>query len=446
MGRLPPAAPDSWRLEGSGTETSNAQEGYPGLLVVGGGIAGVTAALEAAESGAEVYLVEKEPYLGGRVVRLARYFPKLCPPACGMEINFRRLKDNPRVHVLTMTEVEAISGQPGRYDVRLRRRPRFVTERCTACGECVAACPAVRPDASNYGMSKTRAIYLGGELAHPLRYAIDEEYCLGESCRRCEQACPYGAIDLVMQPETLALQVGAVIWATGWRPYDARAITNLAFGRYRNVVTNVMLERMAAADGPTAGHIVRPSDGRPARRVAFIQCAGSRERLHLGYCSGVCCLASLKEATYVLDQDPEAEVFVFYIDLRTPGTYEAFAQGVLVRMGMHAVKGKVADILCDEQSEDLTVIADDMVAGRMARTEVDLVVLATGMVPSLQDGAPSGVVLEEFGFALSEEAKGGIFAAGCARAPVDVATATLDATAAAMAALGVLEKSRSAAR
>ena len=414
--------------------------GHDSILVVGGGIAGITAALEAAEAGMSVYLVERKPQLGGRVAQLARYFPKLCPPTCGLEINYQRLRDNRAVRIFTTSQVESISGGPGDYAVTLRVEPRYVNDRCTMCNACAEVCPVDRPNAFDYGMSTTRTAYLPHEAAYPPRYVIDGSTCLFDACARCVDACAYGAIDLHMQPQTVELRVGGVIVATGWRPYDARAITNLAFGHSPNVVTNVMLERMAAESGPTGGRILRPSDGEPVRSVAFIQCAGSRDRLHLRWCSSICCLASLKEARLVLERNPEARVHVFYIDLRTPGTYEAFAQGVLDDPRVRAVKGKVADILTDPQSGELVVVADDMVSGAMSRTPVDLVVLATGMEPSLGGSAPTGVDLDEDGFVLEGTDTEGILAAGCARAPVDVATATVDATAAAMRAIALLRR------
>jgi len=423
-----------------GTTPDVSASGHDSLLVVGGGIAGITAALEAAEAGMSVHLVERNPYLGGRVAQLARYFPKLCPPTCGLEINFQRLRDNRDIRVHTTTEVESISGGPGAYEVTLRVEPRYVTDRCTMCNACAEVCPVERPNAFDYGMSTTKTAYLPFEAAYPPRYAIDPATCLFDECAKCVEACQYDAIDLHMQPRTVELRVGAVIVATGWRPYDARAITNLAFGHHPDVITNVMMERMAAESGPTQGRILRPSDGEPVRSVAFIQCAGSRDRLHLGYCSSICCLASLKEASLVLERNPEATVHVFYIDLRTPGTYEAFAQRVLSKGNVRAVKGKVADILTDPDSGQLVVVADDMVSGGMSRTPVDLVVLATGMAPSLGDGPPAGVEVDEEGFVVEGTDTTGILVAGCARAPVDVATSTVDATAAAMRALALVRR------
>ncbi|MHB8657682.1 MAG: FAD-dependent oxidoreductase [Solirubrobacteraceae bacterium] len=411
------------------------------ILVVGGGIAGITAALEAAEAGSTVFLVEKNAYLGGRVAQLARYFPKLCPPNCGLEINFQRLRDNRQIRFFTSTEVEEIRGEPGRYEVSLRREPRYVNDRCISCNRCAEVCPVERPNAFDYGMSTTKTAYLPYEMAYPMKYAIDGTTCLFDECHKCVDVCPVDAIDLHEEPETLRLTVGAVVMATGWKPYDAHAIGTLAFGHYRNVVTNVMIERMAAENGPTDGRILRPSDSEPVKSVAFIQCAGSRDRLHLGYCSSICCLASLKEASMVLERHPEAEVHIFYIDLRTPGTYEAFAEKILSHPNVRAVKGKVADIVEDPDSHELTVIADAMVDGAMSHTKVDLVVLATGMQPSVAGAAPTGPLsYDPDGFVVEEADGSGIFAAGCARAPVDVATATMDATAAAMLAMQTVNR------
>jgi len=410
------------------------------LLVIGGGMAGLTAALEAAEAGTEVFLVERNPYLGGRVAQLARYFPKLCPPLCGLEINFQRLRDNRLIHLLTMSEVQEIAGEPGAYEVTINRAPRYINDRCTACGRCAEVCPVERPNAFDYGMSTTKTAYLPHAMAFPMKYVIDGQTCLFDQCARCVDVCPVEAIDLHAQPQQLRLTVGAVVIATGWKPYDATAITNLAFGHYDNVITSVMLERMAAESGPTGGQIVRPSDGRPVDSVAFIQCAGSRDRLHLGYCSSICCLASLKEAALVLERNPQAQAHIFYIDLRTPGTYEQFAAKVLANPNVHAVKGKVADIVPADDGR-LTVIADDMVGGAMSHTEVDLVVLAIGMQSSLRDQRPQGPIdYDPDSFVLEQADRSAIYAAGCARGPVDVATATLDGTAAAMLAMGQLHR------
>jgi quinone-modifying oxidoreductase subunit QmoA len=406
------------------------------ILVVGGGIAGITAAVEAAEVGYEVYLIEKEAYVGGRVAQLNKYFPKLCPPYCGLEINFQRIRKNPKVHVFTLSELDQLSGQPGSFDVTILQHPRYVNDRCTACNACVPVCPSSRPDAFNFGMNTTKAIYLPHAMAFPMKYVIDPQSCALESCAKCVEVCEYGAIDLQMQPKRFHLQVGAVIFATGWKPYDAVRIDNLGFGRYADVITNVMMERLAAPNGPTQGKIVRPSDGKPVNSIAFVQCAGQRDVTHLGYCSAICCMASLKQATYVREQNPQSKAYIFYIDLRTPGTYEFFSKKVQSDPNVLTIKGKVARIAEDRDSGGLVVEAEDILSTQKRQYHVDLVVLATGMAAAIEE-KQSGVPLrlDQDRFLLPEQIAPGIYAAGCARGPVDVATSVQDATAATMKAI-----------
>lgn len=403
------------------------------LLVIGGGIAGLTAAVEAAEAGRPVYLVEREPYLGGRVARFSRYFPKLCPPYCGLEINFRRLRTNPQVQVFTRAEVTRVAGGPGAYEVTVRLQPRLVDpERCTACGACTEACPVERPDDFNYGMARTKAIYLPHSLAMPMKYVIDPGACRGAECGRCVAACPYGAVDLGAREQVLTLRVGAITLATGWKPYDPQRLAYLGYGSHPDVLTNVMMERLAAPNGPTGGRVVRLSDGAPARRVAFIQCAGSRDVNHLPYCSAICCLASLKQARYVLDQYQDAEVHVFYIDIRTPGEYEDFFVRVRSDPRVHLHKGKVARVSAGAGG-DLVVEGEDMERGRKLRVPVDLVVLAAGMQPAVGPGDIPGldVVWDDLGFA-APAAGGGVVPVGVARRATDVVTSARDGTAAAL--------------
>lgn len=402
------------------------------ILVVGGGISGITTAVEAAEVGYEVTLIEKNPYLGGRVAQLNKYFPKLCPPNCGLEINFRRIKNNPRVKFYTLSEVENISGSEGDFDVKVKLNPRYVNEKCTACKACVDVCPVERPNDFNFGMDKTKAIYLPHDFAFPLRYVIDERYCTKEKCAKCVEACTYNAIDLKAKPQSISLKVGSIVWATGWNPYDATKIDNLGFGKYQNVITNMMMERMASHNGPTEGKILRPSDGKGVSRVAFVQCAGSRDENHLPYCSYICCLASMKQASYVREQYPQAEVLIFYIDIRSPGTrYEKFYKKVQGDKNIKFIKGKVAKIEEDPATKELTVTAEDVEGGKKIHEKVELVVLAIGMSPVTKEWKiPANVSYDTDGFVLSNTA--GMHAVGCALKPVDVFSSTREGTAAAL--------------
>lgn len=410
------------------------------ILVVGGGIAGLTASVEVAEVGFPVHLVETAPYLGGRVIRSNKYFPKMCPPQCGMEINFRRIRRNPRIRVHLMSQVQAIEGEPGSMRARILTRPRFVNQRCTACGACEVVCPVERPNDFNYGLDKTKAIYLPHDMAFPMRYVIDGATCLGKECGKCVEACPYNAIELDMKPVESELTIGAVIWATGWDPFDASKVDYYGFGRNPNVITNVIMERISSVNGPTRGKILRPGDGREAKRVAFVQCAGSRDENHLPYCSGVCCLASLKQALYVRQQDPEAEVTIYYIDIRALGRLEDFYSKVKEDPKVSLVKGKVADIREDRQTGEVVLTVEDVEKGQAAQSRADLVVLATGMVPTTAHfPVPAQVKYDDYGFVCESNDKG-IIPAGCVKKPVDVAHSVQDATGAALAAIQLIRR------
>lgn len=412
------------------------QNGERSILVVGGGMSGLSAALEAAEAGFQVYLVEREPYLGGRVSRMNKYFPKLCPPNCGLEINFRRIRNNPLIRFFTMTEVEKIVGEAGNFDITLKSSPRYVNDKCTGCGACAEAATTHIANPFNYGLDTVKAAYLPHEFAFPMRYVLAPEVIGSEEAAAIKAACPYDAIDLDMQPSTFDLKVGAVIWATGWEPYDAGKIGYYGFGKHKNVISNVMMERLAAYNGPTNGRIVRLSDNRQAGRVAFVQCAGSRDENHLAYCSGVCCLASLKQATYLLEQNPEAQATIFYIDIRALGKYEDFFTKVQADERVTLIKGKAGEITEDSATGMVTVQVEDQSSGKILKDQFDLVVLATGMVPaSATDKVPAEAACDEHGFMLGEQPTGGIIGAGCVKKPVDVATSVQDATAAALKAI-----------
>lgn len=410
------------------------------ILVVGGGISGLTIALEAAEVGYEVFLVEKNPYLGGRVAQLNQYFPKLCPPTCGLEINFRRIKDNPRIKVLTLGEVEKVDGTSGNYNVTVKLNPRFINEDCTACNDCVDVCPVERENAFNFNIDKTKAVYRPFELSFPMRYVVDSSVCRGSECNKCVEACKYNAIDLNTEAKTINLNVGAIVWATGWEPYDAAKIDNLGFGKYQNIITNMMMERLAAPNGPTKGKILRPSDNKAPESIAFVQCAGSRDENHLPYCSYVCCMASLKQTTYIRAQYPDARIYIFYIDVRSPGQrYEKFYKQIKEDKNVFLIKGKVAEVSEDSGSGNITVVAENTVTGEKIRQEAEMVVLATGMQPTTKnDKLPADLKYSDDGFIINDFEKGGIFAAGCANKPADVVSSNQNATGMALKAIQTL--------
>ena len=406
------------------------------VLVVGGGISGLTAALEAAEVGNDVFLVEKAAYFGGRVAQLNEYFPKLCPPSCGLEINFRRIKDNRRIRTYTMTTVKSVSGDPGNYEVTLEKAPRYVNSNCTACGDCSDACPDEIDNEFNFGMDKCKAAYLPHEMAFPRRYVINKDALSTSGAEAVKAACKYNAVDLEMQVETVTVNVASIVWSTGWAPYEPTKMDNLKFADSDAIITNMMMERMASPNGPTGGSIVRPGDGKEIESIAFVQCAGSRDENHLEFCSHVCCMATFKQMTYVRKQYPDAQIYVFYIDLRTPGKYEKFREVRMADEKATFIKGKVADMVV-ESDGGVTVIAENALTAEKISQKVDLAVLATGMQPSLDiQGAPVALDLDSSGFVITNIDKA-MIAAGCAKKAADVVTTTQSSTAAALKAIQV---------
>ena len=406
-----------------------------GVLVIGGGISGLTTAVEVAEAGYDAYIVEKNPYLGGRVAQINKYFWKLCPPNCGLEIQYKRIKNNPRIKFHTLAEVQEIKGEEGNFDVTVKINPRYVNDKCVGCDACAQACPAERDNDFNFGMNKTKAAYLPSAQAFPFTYVIDEKACSKDCMKACADACQYNAIDLDMKPETVNLNVGAIVLATGWNPYDMGKLDLLGEGKMQNVISNMMMERLAAGDGPTDGKIVRPSDGKEAKNVAFVQCAGSRDENHLPFCSYICCLASLKHALYIREQYPkDSKVTIYYIDIRTPGLYEhRFYNKVKEDSKVVFVKGKVAQINEDAGTKDVSVVLEDVLGSGKITETFDMVVLATGMETSTAT-SPVGTNLQYTPDGLVDDGalKKGIYVVGTPKSPADVAKSVQDATGAAI--------------
>ncbi|MEN8130052.1 MAG: FAD-dependent oxidoreductase [Pseudomonadota bacterium] len=412
------------------------------ILVVGGGISGITAALEAAETGKDVILVEKRPYIGGRITQLYKYFPKLCFPTCGLEINQRRLKANSGLRLLTLTEVVGVSGSEGDYTATLKISPRYINDNCTACGACAEVVEAEFDDEYNYNMSQRKGAYLPYNMAHPQRYVLDPRIIGTDDAKKAKAACKYDAIDLDMREQTIELKVGAIIWATGWQPFDADKIQPYGHDRYANVLSSVEFERMLDPYGPTAGKIQRPSDGKQAKNIAFIQCAGSRDRNYLRHCSRICCMATLKQTTYLREQfGDDAQVTVYYIDIRAIDRFEDFYKKVQNDANVKFVKSKVANITEDKTTGNPICHGVDTEGYHRYANPHDLVILAVGMQPSVaKDEFPVEVVLNRDGFIELDEANGGIFAAGCASDALDVNRSVQNATAAALRAVQVVNR------
>ena len=402
------------------------------VVVIGGGISGMTVAVEAAEAGAEVLLVEKEPLLGGKVVRFHQSFPKLHSPETGLEMHVRRIRANERITLLTGTEALGLSGCQGDFTLDLLVKPRMVRENCTLCHKCAEVCPVEIEDRHNYAMTKSKAIHLPMKGTHPYQYIIEENACLKNGCGKCKAVCQPNAIDFDEQPKRLGIRASTVVLATGWEPFDAAKLANFGFGVIPNVISNVMMERMASPQGPTGGKIVRPSDNMPAGSIAFVQCAGQRDEKYLPYCSVICCLVSFKQAYYVRQANPNAEVNIIYTELSNPcpGRYDKFISLVMGDEKIVYTKGKVTQIREDRQSGEVVMTVKDP-ANRGAgiqQVRADMAVLATGMVPSILGGLLNeAVVLDQNGFAKPEMQKAGIYITGVAKNPGDVTTSMLDA-------------------
>ena len=395
------------------------------VLIIGGGISGITSAVELAETGQE-----KEAYLGGNVIRMNNYFPKLCPPSCGLEINFRRIKNSSRISLMTQTEVREIIGEKGDFVARLESKPEYINDNCTSCGKCAEVCPAERNNAFDLNLSKTKAAYLSHEMAFPDKYVIDGDVCLGEACNKCREVCEYDAINLKAEATGKSIEVSSVIVASGWENYDANKIENLHYSEFSNIVTNLEFERLISPSGPGKGKLERPSDKKLPKEIAFVQCAGSRDENHLPYCSSVCCSASLKHALNIQEKYPDAKVKIFYIDLRVTGRNEDFLARVQENKNIELIKGKVAAV-SEGENGNLILEAEDILSGRKIKYNAEMAVLATGIVPSLQNfdlnRNPKG-----FG---NLEQKDGIYISGCAKKPMDVSACVKDSTSVALKAI-----------
>lgn len=393
------------------------------VLILGGGIGGITAALELAEAGKEVVLVEKEPYLGGNVSRFLNYFPKLCPPSCGLEINYRRIRDNPRINYLTGTTVSHLEGSMGNFEVTLLREPQLINDNCTACGKCAGICPVQRPGGMGAGFDQ-KAAYIREGIPFPLRYTIDGDICQKEACGKCLEVCDSQAIVLNAEPVEMIRKVHAIIIATGWQLYDASRLENYRYQEDPDVLTNLEFEHLLSATVSDQRTLARPSDGHIPERIAFIQCAGSRDEHHLSYCSAVCCSATIKHVLTLAEHHPGISTEIFYIDLRLTGRNEVLLRKVEAQKSIRLTKGKAGRISREPDGKKLLIEVEDVMSGSRRVDSFDLVVLAAGLVPN---PVPLGLKTGPEGFYVAGQQQGIVPAGSCKR-PMDVATTVRDAT------------------
>ena len=436
----------------------------PRVLVVGGGIAGVEAALTLAEAGKEVILVEREPSIGGHMAMFDKTFPTLDCAACILTPKMTAIKDNPKITLMSYSEVESVSGAVGNYTVRIRRKPRYIQEDlCVGCLQCVDACVFQKPKFPNkfdQGLALRKPIYVPFAQAIPLVPVIDPENCLQLSKGQCKQSCvtacgERAAIDFHQQPWVEEVHVGAVIVATGYKPIDPSGMLHYGYGRYPNVYTGLEVERLVNAAGPTGGKLTL-RDGSKPRRVAIVHCVGSRDKNYHTYCSRVCCMYSLKLA-HLVKEKTEAEVFNFYIDMRTPGKgFEEFYNRVQ-NEGVHFIRGKVGDIspaegaAAGDAAAPLTVQVDDTLLGQRRKIDVDMVILAVGL-EAHEDNVDIrrmfGISCCSVGFFLEKHPKlapvstanDGVFLAGACQGPKDIPDTVAQAVAAAAKVLMLIDR------
>lgn len=422
----------------------------PGILVIGGGIAGIQAALDTAEQGVNVYLVEQEPSIGGHMAMLDKTFPTLDCSACILTPKMVEVARHPNIELLTYAELQEVKRGEDGFKVKILKKPRFVDEiKCTGCGVCAQHCPIEVPNEFEVGLSVRKAIYVPFPQAVPLKYTIDDEYCI--KCGLCQRVCKAEAVNLDQRPEVISLTVGAIIVATGFKIFDAKKRSEYGYGRHLNVITSLELERLINASGPTGGHVLRLSDGRIPRRVAFIQCVGSRDQRAWGhrymgnpYCSRVCCMYAIKNGVLLKEHVHDVDVTIFYTDIRTIGKgSEEFYQRAREEFNVHFVRGRVAKVIEIPETKNLLVRAEDTETGKAIEREFDMVVLSVGLMPSSgifelseildipidEHGFPQGAHFETDRFTTGAK---GIFVVGAAQGPKDIPDSVIDASAAAM--------------
>ena len=408
------------------------------ILIVGGGIAGITAALELGYLGYKVHLVERKPSIGGNMAKLTKVFPTLDCAQCILTPRMAEVGRNPNVNLLTYAEVQEISGRPGNYNVKIFMKPRGVdVEKCRSCGVCAKVCPVTVPDEYNEGLSERKAAYIEFPQAVPSAYTIDFEACT--KCGKCEQLCPAKAINLEDKGKIVELNVGAIIMATGYQLYDANKLKQYGYGIYPDVITMMALERLTSASGPTGGY-VKKADGSDVKKIAIVLCAGSRDKNHIPYCSRICCMYSLKQA-FLLKKMLGIDVTIYYTDIRATGKGYEELYWRCQEAGVVFIRGKVAEIWKNKNGK-LVVVAEDTLLNEVQEDEYDMVALATPMIPSagLQElAAKMKLAIGEDGFIQEkhpkldpvDSLKAGIFACGCALSPKDVRDTVSDALAAA---------------
>lgn len=430
-------------------------------LVIGGGIAGIQTALDIADAGFEVDIVEQKPTIGGKMAQLDKTFPTLDCAACILTPKMVDAAQNEKIRIFTYSEVTEVHGFVGNFDVTIKKKARYVNENiCTGCGACTEKCPMRKvPNEFNLGMDNRSAIYIPFAQAIPKVATIDPEHCMmlkSGKCGLCSKVCTAGAIDYKAKDEFITEKYGAIVAATGFNPISLEKFDEFAYSQSKDVVTSLEFERLMNAAGPTKGALLRPSDGKHPKTIVFVQCVGSRCAACADkgkeYCSKVCCMYTAKHAMLTRDKYPDTDVYVFYIDVRTPGkNFDEFYRRAVEEYGVHYIKGMVGKV--SPEGDKLKVQASDLIAGKQLHIDADMVVLAAAMEPDksarqLATMLTASMDTNDFFTEAHpklrpvESPTAGVFLSGACQGPKDIPETVAQAGAAASKVIGLLSKNR----
>ncbi len=414
-------------------------------LVIGGGVAGIQAALDLADTGYQVFLVEREPSIGGRMAQLDKTFPTMDCSICILAPKMSDAGRHPNIQLLTNSEVLEVKGYIGNFKVKVLKKPRYVTDECTACGDCATDCSAITPNEFDVGLATRHAIYIPFPQAVPSTYIVDRDLCLNKEnvivCDKCIKACERKAIDFEMKPETLELEVGTIIVATGADVFDPTSLVQYGHTRFPNVITSLEFERLINAGGPSGGHLIRPNDKKVPKTVAFIQCVGSRTEKGNLYCSNVCCMNTIKDSLLIKEHWPETKIIVFYLDIRAYGKGFEDLYKRAKREGVIFIRGLPAEVIEDRKTGNLWLIGENTLQKELYRVNAEMVILSIGIEPRKDSEITQRLLTlsrTQDGFFMEAHPKlrpvdaptGGIFLAGCAESPKDIKDSVTQASAA----------------
>ena len=405
------------------------------VLVIGGGIAGMTASVDLANGGYEVILLEREQALGGHMAQLSKTFPDLDPALSGLLSKASEVERHPKISLHCYSELEDVKGYVGNFDLAIRKKATSVDwERCTGCGICIKNCPAGYASQFERGMGMRKAVDTLFPLSVPGKPVIDRQHCqhfADGSCRQCEETCPEKAIEFEQEDERIEERVGAIVVATGYDLYPREQLGEYGYGEIPDVIDGLTFERMLSIDGPTRGRILRPSDGKVPKEMVFIQCVASRDPdRYMPYCSRICCMYTAKQAKIYKEQVPDGQPYIFYMDIRSDCKgYEEFLQKTIEEKGLLYLRGRVSRVFQDDGR--VRVLGVDTLTGRMVEVAADMVVLATAIVPSQgvkELAAKLRATVDRHGFLTEahiklypvESSTKGIYLAGCGQSPKDI--------------------------